>query len=81
MRAILVGIASLAAVQAASAQTLKYEPYQLRPRAVVFVDNGACATGRILKVSGAMRGFSRKRVCVPLGQEQALLADKGFAAY
>ncbi len=75
MRAILVGIASLAAVEAASAQTLKHEPYQLRPRAVVFVDNGTCATGRILKVTGAMRGFSRKRVCVPLGVEQASLSE------
>ena len=70
MRAILVGVASLVAVQTASAQILAYEPHYLRPRAVVFVDNRTCPAGRVLKVTGTWSGLSRKKVCVLLRIEQ-----------
>jgi hypothetical protein len=58
-----------------SAQTiLKSEPLVLAPYEVAFVQDASCPTGRVLKVTGAIRGLHRKRVCVALSAEQASLA-------
>jgi hypothetical protein len=58
-----------------SAQTvLKSEPLVLAPYEVAFVQDASCAAGRVLKVTGAIRGLHRKRVCVALSAEQASLA-------
>ena len=62
-----------AAMVPASAQTiLKSEPLVLAPYEVVFVQNGSCPAGQILRVTGAIRGLHRKRACVVT--EQASLA-------
>jgi hypothetical protein len=58
-----------------SAQTvLKSEPLALAPYEVAFVQDASCPAGRVLKVTGAIRGLHRKRVCVVLSSEQASLA-------
>lgn len=58
-----------------SAQTiLKSEPLALAPYEVAFVQDGSCPAGKVLKVTGAIRGLHRKRVCVALASEQASLA-------
>ena len=58
-----------------SAQTiLKSEPLVLAPYEVAFVQDAACPAGKVLKVTGAIRGLHRKRVCVALAAEQASLA-------
>ncbi len=58
-----------------SAQTvLKYEPLMLAPYEVAFVQDARCPTGKVLKVTGAIRGLNRKRVCVSLSSTQASLA-------
>ncbi len=57
-----------------SAQTiLKSEPLALAPYEVAFVQDISCPVGKVLKVTGAIRGLHRKRVCVALVSEQTSL--------
>jgi hypothetical protein len=56
----------LAAIQPSFAQKLlTKEPLILDPYAVVYVNDGSCSVGKILKVTGAIRGLHRKKSCVP----------------
>jgi hypothetical protein len=65
MRIPLVGCVLLAAIQPSFAQKLlTIEPLILDPYAVVFVNDGSCSAGKILKVKGAIRGLHRKKSCV-----------------
>ena len=78
MRAIALGLI-VSAVTAASvpciAQTiLKSEPLILAPYEIAFVQDFSCPTGKVLKVTGAIRGLHRRKVCVSLAAEQASLA-------
>lgn len=58
-----------------SAQTvLRSEPLMLAPYEVAFVQDASCPFGKVLKVTGAIRGLHRKRACVVLSAEQASLA-------
>jgi hypothetical protein len=58
-----------------AAQTiLKSEPLVLAPYEIAFVQDTSCGAGKVLKVTGAIRGLHRKRVCVALAAEQASLA-------
>jgi hypothetical protein len=58
-----------------SAQTiLKFEPLSLSPYEVAFVQDASCPAGKVLKVTGAIRGLHRKKACVALAAEQASLA-------
>ena len=64
-----------AAALPCSAQTiLKSEPLVLAPYEVAFVQDASCPVGKVLKVTGAIRGLHRKRICVSLASEQASLA-------
>jgi hypothetical protein len=38
------------------------------------VQNASCPIGKVLKVTGTIRGVSRKRACIALPSEQASLA-------
>jgi hypothetical protein len=40
----------------------------LDPYMVVFVNDGSCSVGKILKVTGAIRGLHRKKSCVPASE-------------
>ena len=73
---ILVSILLLSAVALpCSAQTvLRSEPLMLAPYEVAFVQDASCPVGKVLKVTGAIRGLHRKRACVVLSAEQAWLA-------
>jgi hypothetical protein len=73
---ILVSVLILsAAALPCSAQTiLKSEPLMLAPYEVAFVQNAACPSGKVLKVTGSIRGLSRKKACVVLPAEQASLS-------
>jgi hypothetical protein len=73
---ILVSVLLLsAAVVPCSAQTvLKSEPLMLAPYEVALVQTASCPSGKVLKVTGAIRGVSRKRACVALPSETASLA-------
>ena len=75
MRILASVLISCAAALPCSAQTvLKSEPLALAPYEVAFVQDGSCPVGKVLKVTGAIRGLHRKRVCVELGAEEASLA-------
>lgn len=57
-----------------SAQTiLKSEPLMLAPYEVAFVKDASCPSGKVLKVTGAIRGLHRRKACVALAGEQASL--------
>jgi hypothetical protein len=57
------------------AQTvLKSEPLVLAPYEIAFVQDASCPAGKVLKVTGAIRGLHRRKVCVVLAAEQASLA-------
>ena len=73
---ILASVLVLSAVaMPCAAQTiLKSEPLVLAPYEIAFVQDTSCGAGRVLKVTGAIRGLNRKRVCVALAAEQASLA-------
>jgi hypothetical protein len=43
----------------------------LDPHAVVFVNDGSCSVGKVLKVKGSIRGQRRMKSCVPFEEEQA----------
>jgi len=75
MRILASVLIFCAAALPCSAQTiLKSEPLVLAPYEVAFVQDFSCAAGKVLKVTGAIRGLHRKRNCVSLAAEQASLA-------
>ena len=54
---------------------LKSEPLVLAPYEIAFVQDSSCGMGKVLKVTGAIRGLHRKKVCVALGSAQASLVS------
>ena len=75
MRVFLLGLALSAVSAPCVAQTvLKSEPLVLAPYEVAYVQAPSCAAGTVLKVTGAIRGLHRKRVCVARAGDQASLA-------
>ena len=75
MRVFALGLIFSAAAFPCLAQTiLKSEPLFLAPYEVAFVQDASCAAGKVLKVTGAIRGLHRKKMCVALASEQASLA-------
>ncbi|UWU66515.1 hypothetical protein N2602_25120 [Bradyrhizobium sp. NC92] len=46
----------------------------LAPYEVAFVKDASCPSGKVLKVTGAIRGLHRRKACVPMPGEQASLA-------
>jgi hypothetical protein len=69
MRIPFVGCVLLAAIQPSFAQKyLTTEPLLLDSYAVVYVNDGSCSAGKILKVTGAVRGLHRRKSCVPASE-------------
>jgi len=72
MRGVFAALFLCAVVQPCLAQTfLKSEPYYLAPFAVVYVDNGVCGVGKVMKIKGALGGIRRQKTCVPMGRVEA----------
>jgi hypothetical protein len=69
-----VAMPCLAPCLALAQTVLKSEPLALAPYEVAFVQDASCAAGKVLKVTGAIRGLHRKKICVTLAAEQASLA-------
>jgi len=65
---------SAVALPCAAQTVLKSEPLVLAPYEIAFVQDASCPAGKVLKVTGAIRGLHRKRMCVALAAEQASLA-------
>ncbi|WFU44094.1 hypothetical protein QA640_17575 [Bradyrhizobium sp. CB82] len=75
MRILASVVISLFVTLPCSAQTiLKSEPLVLAPYEVALVQDFSCGPGRVLKVTGAIRGLHRRKACVVLSGEQASLA-------
>jgi len=75
MRALALGVIFAAVAMPCFAQTvLKSEPLILAPYEVAFVQDPSCPAGKVLKVTGAIRGLHRRKTCVTLVAEQASLA-------
>jgi hypothetical protein len=75
MRIFALGLIFCAAALPCVAQTiLKSEPLVLAPYEIAFVQDAACPSGKVLKVTGAIRGLHRKKICVTIGAEQASLS-------
>jgi hypothetical protein len=75
MRVLMLALFFSAMTLPCLAQTvLKSEPLLLAPYEVVLVQNAACPSGKVLKVTGAIRGLHRRKACVTFAAEQASLA-------
>ena len=75
MRVLTLALVFSAIAMPCLAQTvLKSEPLALAPYEVAFVQDASCPAGKVLKVTGAIRGLHRRKVCVVLAAEQASLA-------
>jgi hypothetical protein len=58
--------------QPAIAQKLHaYEPSMMDPHATIYVNDGSCSSGKVLKVRGALKNHRRKKSCVPLSDVPA----------
>jgi hypothetical protein len=72
---ILAAAGCLLAGTPSLAQTIRNsEPLLLAPYEVALVQDGSCSIGQVLKVTGAIRGLRRKKICIPLGEIQASFA-------
>jgi hypothetical protein len=75
MRAFALGLIFSALALPCLAQTIrKSEPFVLAPYEIAFVQDASCP-GKVLKVTGAIRGLHRRKVCVTLASEQASLVS------
>jgi hypothetical protein len=75
MRNLALGLVFAAVALPCLAQTvLKSEPLALAPYEIAFVQDASCPAGKVLKVTGAIRGLHRRKICVALAAEQASLA-------
>jgi hypothetical protein len=75
MRRFALGLVFSAVALPCSAQTiLKSEPLALAPYEVVLVQDGSCPFGQVLKVTGAIRGLHRRKICVTPSADRASLA-------
>lgn len=67
MRAVLMGLILSALTLPCLGQTiLKTEPLVLAPYEIVFVQDPSCPVGKVLKVTGAIRGLHRRKTCVAI---------------
>lgn len=74
MRALLSGlILSTLIVPCLAQNPLKSEPLVLAPYEIAYVLDASCPAGKVLKVTGAIRGLHRKKACVTLVSDQASL--------
>ena len=64
-------LAALFVAQPSCAQKLySYEPLMMDPYSTIYVDDGSCSAGKVLKVQGAPRNQRRKKSCVPMSDLQ-----------
>jgi hypothetical protein len=75
MRACLsVLIFSTLTLPCLAQNVLRSEPLVLAPYEIAYVQDTSCPAGKVLKVTGAIRGLHRKKACVTLASDQASLA-------
>ena len=76
MRILTLALLFCASAVPCLAQTvLKSEPLLLAPYEIAFVQDVSCPAGKVLKITGAIRGLHRRKACVALAGEQASLVE------
>ena len=71
LAAAAVFLATLFVVEPAFSQKLHpYEPLMMDPYTTIYVNDGSCSAGKVLKVQGAPRNQRRKKSCVPMSDLQ-----------
>jgi hypothetical protein len=76
MRVLTLALVFSAIAMPCLAQTvLKSEPLLLAPYETAFVQDASCPVGKVLKITGAIRGLHRRKACVALAGEQASLVE------
>jgi hypothetical protein len=64
---------ALSLAQPSFAQKLyPYEPLMMDPYSTIYVNDGSCSAGKVLKVQGAPRNHRRKKSCVPMSDLQGV---------
>ncbi|WP_370691238.1 DUF6719 family protein [Bradyrhizobium sp.] len=64
---LTVLVVTLVISQPSSAQKIhSYEPLMMDPYSTIYVNDGSCSAGKVLKVQGAPKNHRRKKSCVPL---------------
>jgi hypothetical protein len=67
-------LASLLVAQPSFAQKIySYEPLMMDPYSTIYVNDGSCSAGKVLRVQGAPRNQRRKKSCVPMSDLQGAL--------
>ena len=51
---------------------LSFEPLVLAPYDTALVQNGSCSDGKVLRVTGAIKGLDRRKACVPIDRPTGL---------
>ena len=70
---LAVFLVALLMAQPCSAQKLySYEPLMMDPYSTIYVNDGSCSAGKVLKVQGAPRNQRRKKSCVPMSDLQGI---------
>ena len=49
-----------------------YEPSVIEPYATVYVNDGSCSAGKVLRIQGTHRNLRRKKSCVPVTDLRSL---------
>ena len=66
-------LAAVLIPQTTSAQKLyPYEPLMMDPYSTIYVNDGSCSAGKVLRVQGAQRNQRRKKSCVPMSDLQGM---------
>lgn len=68
--AILLALGDIAAADG----LLKREPTSMAPGTTVYVDNGHCSPGKILRVTAAFKGTARRKTCIHVDSKEAALS-------
>ena len=69
--ALAVLVTALFVAQPSYAQKLySYEPLMMDPYTTIYVNDGSCSAGKVLKVQGTPRNQRRKKSCVPMSDLQ-----------
>ena len=64
---LTVVLTALPMAQPSFAQKIySYEPLMMDPYSTIYVDDGSCSTGKVLRVQGAPKNQRRKKSCVPM---------------
>jgi Family of unknown function (DUF6719) len=69
-RLVILAVALFMAQPCSAQKIYSYEPLMMDPYSTIYVNDGSCSAGKVLKVQGAPRNQRRKKSCVPMSDLQ-----------